>query len=79
MLENDYPYLAVLCQLEEYIPYMLAEEIIYIIFIGSIPSPESLTRWEIMRVRDERKIEQEFTLAASRQREKLAKNLQMDF
>ena len=36
--------LYLLSQLEEYLPYMLEEEILFVIFVGSIPSSDSLPR-----------------------------------
>ena len=42
----DFDNLVLLSRLEEYIPYMLEEELFYIIFAGTLPSPESVTRWE---------------------------------
>ena len=40
----DFDNLVLLSRLEEYIPYMLEEELFYIILAGTLPSPESVTR-----------------------------------
>lgn len=76
---DEYPYLALLCQLEDYIPFMLEDEIIYIIFVGLLPSPECVARWDIQKARRESEIGEIFALADARQREKLAKNSQIGF
>ena len=66
--------LSILRQLEEYIPYMLEDELIFIIFEGAIPSADCIKRWEYRRIAKENRIEQAFKKA--RKREELAKNLQ---
>ena len=67
--------ISILRQLEEYIPYMLEDELIYIIFEDAIPSAESIMRWECLRIARRNRIDNAFKKA--QKREELAKNLQM--
>ena len=55
---------------------MSEDEVFFIIFAESLPSPECVSRWELERSRRERVMASVFSAAASRQREKLAKNSQ---
>ena len=65
-------HLMLLQQLEGYIPYMLEEEIIYIIFVGYLPSADCIPRWEMMKSSREAVIERRF--GEARERQKLQKN-----
>lgn len=76
---DGYKGLVILQQLEEYIPFMLEEEIIFIIFVGSIPSADCVTRWELERQRKASVRQAIFDSVRERQRQKLAKNSQMTF
>ena len=67
-------HIGLILQLEEYIPFMLDEEIFYIIFTGSLPSAECVSRWEVLRVRRESELERRFSEARASQDKKLAKN-----
>ena len=68
MTEADFRNLIFLQQLEEYIPYMLEEELIYIIFVGSLPSAESLARWDYLKTVKESAINSRFARANEWQR-----------
>ena len=67
--------LYLLSQLEEYLPYMLEEEILFVIFVGSLPSADSLPRWELARRRKEREIMRRIDSAMALQKTKTCKKL----